>query len=595
MIPALSFRIKLLLAMLLLVVGVTGATLYVAQKKNQETFKEFFTKLFQEQTQAFTEKQEKVVEGIKQNCALLVRSPRVQFALQEAETGDSEQLYLVVKSELQTRARIPGLVVNTHADYATFYFFLNSRGMVIPPPDSFQELKALANQRNLPQRLNRVGHAITNVADQLVGFVTTESPSGALRLEQTVFARVVDTQTDEFLGALALGFPMPNLGKEEKGEHKFKAGILFENQIYSQAIPENLRTRLAQGIGERMKLPQASGQDLIETIGNERHGIFYEALNPDPRFPTSYLVALISMNKALESERDLRGRIFFFGGVGLMGALILSLLLSHGFSTPIKDLVKGTSEIQRGNFGVKVPVRSRDEIGRLAQSFNEMAGGLALKERYRSILDKVADKGVAEELVKGAVVLGGEQREISVLFCDIRGFTPLTQGMDPAEVIRMLNEHFTPLTRVVYEHKGIVDKFVGDLIMAFFGAPKSSGNDSLNAARCALDMLRERERLNETSQYKIKIGIGVASGPALAGNMGSSNRLNYTVLGERVNLASRLCGKAGRMEVVIDETTCQRLKEIAVTEPLPELELKGFSIRIQAYKLLQIHSPKTEL
>ncbi|MBM3840107.1 MAG: adenylate/guanylate cyclase domain-containing protein [Verrucomicrobia bacterium] len=151
------------------------------------------------------------------------------------------------------------------------------------------------------------------------------------------------------------------------------------------------------------------------------------------------------------------------------------------------------------------------------------------------------------------------------------------------------------MTRVVYEHKGIVDKFVGDLIMAFFGAPKSSGNDSLNAARCALDMIRERERLNETSKYQINIGIGVASGPALAGNMGSSDRLNYTVLGERVNLASRLCGKAGRMEVVIDETTCQRLKDLAVTEALPELELKGFSARVQAYKLLQIRSPQTEI
>ncbi|MBM3840109.1 MAG: hypothetical protein FJ398_19510 [Verrucomicrobia bacterium] len=312
MIPTLSFRLKLLLAMLLLVVGVTGATLYVSQQKNQETFKEFFSKLFQGQTQAFTEKQEKVVDGIKRNAALLVRSSRVQLALQEAETGDSEQLYRIAKAELQTRAMIPGPIVDTNAVYATFYLFLNARGMVIPPPSSFPELIAFTRQQNLTQRLNRVGQAITNVSDQLVGFVTTESPSGASQLQQTVVTQVVDTQTDEILGALVLGYPMPELGRKEEGEHKFKAGILFENQVYSEAIPETLRPRLAQRIGERMKLPETAAQDLTEMIDDDLHGVFYQALNPDPRFPTAYLVALISMNKVLESARDLRGRIVFF-------------------------------------------------------------------------------------------------------------------------------------------------------------------------------------------------------------------------------------------------------------------------------------------
>ena len=181
---------------------------------------------------------------------------------------------------------------------------------------------------------------------------------------------------------------------------------------------------------------------------------------------------------------------------------------------------------------------------------------------------------------------------MSVLFCDIRGFTALTQGMHPDEVIRMLNEHFTPLTRVVNEHHGVVDKFVGDLIMAIFGAPRNYGNDAYNAARCALDMMQRRQSLNATSHYDIQIGIGVASGPAVAGCMGSADRLNYTVLGERVNLASRLCGKAGRMETVIDQTTQQRLGDLVRVEALPEMELKGFSARVSAFKLLELRSPQ---
>jgi class 3 adenylate cyclase len=185
--------------------------------------------------------------------------------------------------------------------------------------------------------------------------------------------------------------------------------------------------------------------------------------------------------------------------------------------------------------------------------------------------------------MSGRVALGGELREVSVLFCDIRGFTPLTQNMDPAEVIRLLNEHMTALSRVVYEHEGVVDQFVGDLIMAVFGAPVRHERDAYDAARCALRMIEERQKLNETSLYRINIGIGVATGGAVAVCMGSNDRNNYTVLGERVNLASRLCGKAGKMEVLIDETTRARLGARAEAETLPGIELKGFSGTITAF------------
>jgi class 3 adenylate cyclase len=214
-----------------------------------------------------------------------------------------------------------------------------------------------------------------------------------------------------------------------------------------------------------------------------------------------------------------------------------------------------------------------------------------MKEKYRSVLNRVADKEVAEALVSGQIELGGEKKEISVLFCDIRGFTALTQGMDPAEVVAMLNEHMTALTRVVYENRGVVDKFVGDLIMAIFGAPKSYGNDALHAASCARHMLQERAALNRVSRYKLEVGIGIASGEALAGCMGSQDRLNYTVLGERVNLASRLAGRAGPGEVVIDAATSKRLGGAgARLAPIEPLQLKGFSEPVPAFKLLGLEA-----
>jgi class 3 adenylate cyclase len=368
----------------------------------------------------------------------------------------------------------------------------------------------------------------------------------------------------------------------------------LDGQLYSASGGEHFQAQIQDEISRELKTVRRPRHDFIMRVQEVPHRVYCQALNPDATFPPAYQVCLYSLAEAEAEKRALRVKLLISCSVALLGALALSLLISHGLSVPIRELVNGTAEIERGNFNVKVPIRSRDEIGHLAASFNQMADGLALKEKYRSVLNMVADKGVADELVAGKIALGGEIRQISVLFCDIRGFTALTQDMPPTEVIQMLNEHMTALTQVVYEYNGVVDKFVGDLVMALFGAPKTTGRDAFNAAHCALRMIQERDKLNETARHKIKIGIGVATGSAVAGCMGSADRLNYTVLGERVNLASRLCGVAGRMEVVIDQTTKDQLADLAVVEALPDLKLKGFSMPVTAYKLLAIPTPNEQ-
>ena len=284
----------------------------------------------------------------------------------------------------------------------------------------------------------------------------------------------------------------------------------------------------------------------------------------------------------------MRWQILGFGVIAFGGALVLSLALAHGFSVPLHELVKGTVAIRSGDFKIKVPVRSRDEVGELAASFNEMAEGLAQKELYRTVLNMVADEKVAHALMNGQLALGGEVRRVSVLFCDIRGFTALTETMPPGEVIAMLNEHMTALTRIVKENNGVLDKFVGDLLMALFGAPVQHENDTLNAARCALQLIGERARLNATSQHQLQVGIGIATGPVVAGCMGSIDRLNYTVLGERVNLASRLCSQAGPSQIVIDQTTKDMLGAAAAATPLQAFNLKGFTENVVAYELTAV-------
>ena len=254
-----------------------------------------------------------------------------------------------------------------------------------------------------------------------------------------------------------------------------------------------------------------------------------------------------------------------------------------------------TEQVRKGNYDVVVPVRSHDEIGQLATSFNEMAEGLKLNRKYQRLLSQIADRMVAEQLINVEGSLGGEMREVSVLFCDIRGFTRMTAAMQPPEVIALLNEHMTAMTALVHQHGGVVDKFVGDMIMALFGAPSAFGDDAMRASQCALRMVLRRDELNAAGPWDFQIGIGIATGQVVAGCMGSEQRLDYTVLGERVNLAARLCSEAAPAEVLIDNTTMGKLGSTATADRLDNLALKGFPETVTAFRLqgLEVHSADT--
>jgi class 3 adenylate cyclase len=328
-----------------------------------------------------------------------------------------------------------------------------------------------------------------------------------------------------------------------------------------------------------------TGGNLVLDIDGVPHRMFDRALHLGSWFPPAYQVSLYSLAELHARQADLRRTVLGFGALGLLAGLALSIVLARGLSGPVEQLVAATNQVEHGNLDVRVPEQGADELGRLARSFNQMTVGLALKERYRSVLNLLADAEVAQQLVDGSIALGGELREASVLFCDIRDFTALTEHMNPEDVIELLNEHMTALAGVVADHGGVVDKFVGDALIAIFGAPRTTGRDVGNAVAAARGMIAARARLNAGGQRSLSIGIGIASGPVVAGCMGAPDRLSYTVLGQRVNLAARLCAQAGPMEVLIDETTEQQLGHEVAREAIAPLTLKGFSTTVRAFRV----------
>lgn len=281
-------------------------------------------------------------------------------------------------------------------------------------------------------------------------------------------------------------------------------------------------------------------------------------------------------------------RVELLAGAGaLLLALVLGGVLSTQLTAPIRTLVGATERVRRGDYDFTVAVPHEDELGTLAGAFNQMTAGLLLKERYRSVLDKVVSPDVADELLHGDLRLGGETRDVTTLFADIRGFTTLTEHLEPEQVIGMLNEWLDEAGTVIAEEGGIVDKYVGDQVMAVWGAPLRDADHALRAVRAAVRLRDVTRRIGlqraARGDTPFEIGIGVNTGTAVAGNMGSSRRLNYTVLGASVNAASRLCSEAGPGDVLIGEQTHARVAAFVTAVRQPPRVSKGFSTAITPY------------
>lgn len=438
------------------------------------------------------------------------------------------------------------------------------------------------------------------VERQEITYFTTEMRDGKAEQVREVFVTPVrDPRSKEFLGTLVAAFPMPSQSEQRLYDQSRRShlggimsGVWVEDHLVSTTVPEAQRGELATLVGRELEKSSKPNREITAVIDGARFHVIYRTLNPGSPFPPAAQVSFYSLAVLDHEIADLRTKIAGFGAAALALALGLILLISRNLSGPIQALAKATTEIERGNFDVRVEARSRDEVGRLADSFNHMAEGLALHEKYRSVLNAVADQTVARELIENSSALGGELREVSVLFCDIRGFTALTEGMPPHDVIALLNEHMTALTSVAYRHGGIVDKFVGDLLMVLFGAPRSAGDDAARAVRCAWEMLATRRSMNAAAALPLDVGIGIATGTVVAGCMGSDQRLSYTVLGERVNLASRLCHVARAGELVIDDATSDRARECITTEAMPPVALKGFTAPVACHRVTAVSEPR---
>lgn len=280
-------------------------------------------------------------------------------------------------------------------------------------------------------------------------------------------------------------------------------------------------------------------------------------------------------------------------------AILFIWFFSKSISKPIRRLAAASGEIARGNFGVTVPSKGRDELSVLTRRFGEMALGLAERERLKETFGRFINPEIAEKAARGELTLGGEAKTATIFFSDIRSFTSISERLEPYEVVEFLNEYMTRMVSCVNTTQGVVDKFIGDAVMAIWGAPVSAGSPEEDARNCMRAALAMRAALIEFNKGRggdkkpiIKIGCGVNTGEVIAGQIGSHERMEYTVIGDAVNLASRTesLNKPLSTDILITEHTWNLVRDFVIVEEMPSVSVKGKSEKTRLFALVNIPS-----
>ena len=314
-----------------------------------------------------------------------------------------------------------------------------------------------------------------------------------------------------------------------------------------------------------------------------------------------------------ENRRFLTIAVGAFSGVSLLIALTLGAILSWSLIRPVRRVDAALEQIAGGDFGTHVEVPNRDEFGNLTRNLNRTTDQLAaLYQRLHDLnanLQETVETKVAElertsrlrrylspqladSIVSGEqdVALEPSRKYLTTFFSDVRGFTAAAERMDPGQLVHEMNDYFAAMTEIVFKHGGTLDKYVGDAVMVFFGDPIPQEDHAARAVRMGIEMLERMKTLSDHWQQQygevFEIGIGISTGWVTVGDLGSPARSDYTVLGDQVNVASRLADRAEARRILVTEETMTAVEGIVEGRLVGEVRLKGITRQVKVYELI---------
>ncbi|GHV75554.1 adenylate/guanylate cyclase domain-containing protein [Spirochaetia bacterium] len=346
-----------------------------------------------------------------------------------------------------------------------------------------------------------------------------------------------------------------------------------------------------------MEMMQASPERNRQTLYTDAEGTRYfgawrKLSEADAAVLTTVESRLIYEGIAATTRRNI-----FLTAAVLFLSIIFIWYFSKSISTPLIRLAVTAGEIEAGQFEMEPTEKASDEIGFLAESFEKMSKALVSFGRF-------TNREIAKRAMRGDLALGGEPRMATLLFTDIRSFTMMSEMLEPWEVVEFLNNYMTRMVTCIDENGGTVDKFMGDAIMAHWGAVtilNTPAVNALNAVKAALAMRSALQQFNagqdgSIKQPRVRIGCGINTGPVVAGQIGSDKRMEYTVIGDTVNLASRTEGlnKKMRTDILITEETWKLVGSHLITEAMPRVRVKGKTKSIRVHAVINLRAEPGE-
>jgi class 3 adenylate cyclase len=400
-------------------------------------------------------------------------------------------------------------------------------------------------------------------------------------------------------------------GLLEKGPAFGDASALSQFETRIDAINDDSRRRLNAENDRLLKVLDA-GDTKALTEEMERIDELRDELNRKLDSVRADMLALLRKDANMTVEKQHQVMLISVALTGLAAVLGLAFaaLVSAGVTRPVRRLLEGAKEVEAGHLDGTLVATSRDEIGHLTTAFNQMVEQLRLKERLRETFGKYVDPRVVEGLIEGpALAAEGQRRVMTVMFCDVKGFTSTSEGMTPQGLVKVMNRYFSTMSAPIRRHQGIIDKYIGDAIMAYWGPPFADDKEQAQlASLAALEMLQLVPQLRaelpellgvRTLPNAFDLRIGIATGEVLVGSIGSELMMSYTVMGDTVNLASRLEGAnkeyGGRIlvseatvtgaSVVIEAREIDRVVTLGQTQPQAVFEIMGRKGELTAAQL----------
>lgn len=512
-----------------------------------------------------------------------------QFQFQhdlEAEQKQIQTLTRVITADQKFRSFLAQIKDN-------FYPFVEEIGkdtdadfvFMLDDESAVRALYSLNGHSKPPMENNFSSFAVQTSLDS--GVMSSKMVSLTEGLYSSHFIPLKENLNDEYAVGLIVVCNQINDG--------WVAKLLSKNNLL-QTVFFNGRHVVAKNTSPEMASAVLSHQPDIRENGifswnNERY-IAKQVLFEQQNQQAGYILSA-NLDQALRTFKQLQHQVILIGGGILLLGALLFMLISQRITRPLRLITKGTLEIKQGNYRHRIDYQKSDEVGQLAAAFNVMASDLQEKELIRSTFNKYVDPAIVSELLSQPekLRLGGERKQQTVLFSDIAGFTEFSEKLPAEALIKILNDYLSAMTSEISQQHGILDKFIGDAIMAFWSPQLCNGHHANYACQSALAMQKKlcmlRPHWAAKGVPEINVRIGIATGEMIVGNIGSEQARSYTCIGDKVNYSSRLesLNKHYGTQIMIDRQTGAEITGFIIRE-LDTVRVKGREAGETIYELI---------